>query len=190
MGTSSSVDEFVAKQMRAAAELAKMDNANNRPLMQAAREAKRIHTAFMARAIGGDLRMGKRRIGIKYDAVSAGVLIKATGPAHLIERDTSAHWIAPKSKRGGRTRKGNANRLGGMAFVDALTGGGGRIGAGLGRGRTGIKMPPNDTGFSMYARHPGTTGKHPFERGQRAVIQATGPKLAKAITAELARVYG
>lgn len=60
-------------------------------------------------ATGGDNRLsgvGKngKRVGARYDIkgrVNPTALIKATGPLHLIERDTSAHEIKAKRRRGG-----------------------------------------------------------------------------------------
>lgn len=188
MGTSTSSEEFVAKLLRTANHLNKLDRTPE--LLKAAQAATKVEKGFMAGAVGADLRMGKMKLGVRYDKVSNGYIVKATGPAHLIERDTSSHWIASRRKRGGRTRKGNAGFLGGMQLIAALTGGAGPIGGGLGRGRTGIKMPPSESGWSMYAKHPGTKGKHPFERGQDAAIPVAARAYTTELTRNIAAVFG
>jgi hypothetical protein len=89
------------------------------------------------RKVTGDMKLsgvGRRgaRVGAKYDikgTVNPTAFITATGPLHLIERDTSPHRV-PRNRRSGRKRY-------------AVIGG-----------------HPYD-----HADHPGTAGKHPFERG-------------------------
>ena len=85
--------------------------------------------------------VGKRgaRIGVRYNVGQyddgAKSLVFATGPFHLIERNTSAHRI-PRVRKRGKPRP--------------------------------IAIP--GVGVRMSAQHPGTKGKHPFERGVRAAM--------------------
>lgn len=68
------------------------------------------------------------RIGVRFDVKGTGnptALVRATGPFHLLERDTKPHEITPKRKQ-------------------ALK---------IGRG------------FASSVWHPGTRGKHPWEKG-------------------------
>jgi hypothetical protein len=98
VGTSSTVGEFVGKMNKASATLTQQDKA----LLAAVIETKKIIKASFARAIGGDMRMGRKRINVRDDKISRGYIVKATGPAHLIERDTADHDIRPRRRRGGR----------------------------------------------------------------------------------------
>jgi hypothetical protein len=179
-------EQFVAQTMRAAAELSQMDRPPSKPLKAAATTAVKIEKASMAAAIGGDMRMGSMRVGIRYDVVADGYMVKATGPAHLIERDTSPHFIYPKRKRGGQTRSRSRSILGAASLISALTGQSVAGGSALARGRTGIRQPGTDTGWRMYAKHPGTSGKHPFERGMKAAATPA----ARAYQAEAVRELG
>jgi hypothetical protein len=115
------------------------------------------------------------KVGVRYDIKGTRnptALVYMFGPAHLIERDTSAHTIIGKSV--GRVKKGSTKGLtkGARAGVrraakqglyDALFGGtgGGRMGGdGVLGTRSGWATGPFD--------HPGTSGKHPFEKGVNA----------------------
>lgn len=105
-------------------------------------------------AATGDGRLsgvGKKgaKVGASYKMYVKGepyAVVRAKGPLHLIERDTSPHTIYPK----GRTfeyatkgkRAGNVRRRG--------------------KGKA-LKIGEN---FRAYAEHPGTRGQHPFERGR------------------------
>ena len=100
------------------------------------------------RGVTGDMRLsgvGKKgaRVGARYDKHFAAtedapaMEIKATGPLHLIERDTRAHLILPRGQ--------------------TFTAKGGR--------RSGRKALKIGDEFRLYAEHPGTSGKRPFARG-------------------------
>jgi hypothetical protein len=87
-------------------------------------------------ATGGDMRLsgvGLRgaRVGARYDVRGVEnpvALVRATGPYHLLERDTRAHGIAPRKRR--RTRA--------LRFRDGT--------------------------FAASVQHPGTRGRHTFEK--------------------------
>lgn len=69
--------------------------------------AKRHHVDVIKRDTGGDMRLsgvGKRgaRVGARFDIDQAAATMRATGPLHLRERDTSAHRIPKARKRGGQ----------------------------------------------------------------------------------------
>jgi hypothetical protein len=100
------------------------------------------------RSATGDMRLsgvGKKgaRVGARYDKHFAAtpdapaMEIKATGPLHLIERDTRAHLILPR----GQTFTARGSRR---------------------SGRKALKIGDD---FRLYAEHPGTRGKRPFARG-------------------------
>lgn len=83
--------------------------------------------------------VGKKgaRIGVRYDLkADDAAVVKAIGPLHLLERDTKAHTIEPKSKGRGANRRKRAGAL--------------KLGDGQ---------------FRASAQHPGTKGQHPFEKG-------------------------
>lgn len=136
--------------------MAKMSDAVESDRMKIARKgakaAKDEHAKRIRRDSGGDMRMsgvGKRgrKVGVRFDEQSNRVLIRATGPLHLLDRPTKAHRI-PR-RRGGRARK---------RYV-VIPGAGRRGGAGV---------------FES-ARHPGTRGKGTWtKQRRRAIFQARG----------------
>lgn len=103
------------------------------------------------------------KVGVRYDLKGDGrAEVKATGKGfQLIERDTKAHPIGPKKAR---ARK--------------QTGRGG-----------GVKLP--DGSVRRTVKHPGTKGKHPFEKGiadgtpaaVRAMRDQTMPAIRKGLGA-------
>lgn len=83
--------------------------------------------------------VGKKgaRIGVRYDIETDGrAVVKAIGPLHLLERDTKAHEIKPKSSGRGSNRK---QRKGAVRLANGE--------------------------FRASVQHPGTKGQHPFEKG-------------------------
>lgn len=105
----------------------------------------------------GQLKMaGKpKKVGAGFRMLAgASAKISAQGPLHLVERDTSSHYEprdATSSRvsyrlRGGQLRATEKRRRG-------------RAGKAKGVSIPGI-------GFRRFVVHPGTKGKHPFERGQ------------------------
>ena len=92
-----------------------------------------------------------RALGVKYKTShgddKSQALVFVTGPYQLIERDTKPHPI-PKLKNSGRSRA--AKPMFGPAF-----------------GGVNTKRKPVLVGGKPYAQvfHPGTRGKHPFEKG-------------------------
>lgn len=105
----------------------------------AAQAVKRsVQTRLAVAAPRGRLNVGKRgqKVGVRYDLRSdTEAMVRMTGPAHLIERDTKAHRI-PRERKTNRAKK---------RFV----------------------VIPG-VGVRAYANHPGTKGKHPWERGVEA----------------------
>lgn len=99
--------------------------------------------------------VGKRgaKLGVRYNIghyeAAAKALIYATGPFQLVERDTKAHAI-PRANR---------------------------------RNRTVVHLPysvqtvSHASGTTAVAtvHHPGTKGKHPFEKGALAAMPLIGP---------------
>ena len=94
-----------------------------------------VQEKLAADAPRGRLNVGKRgqRVGVRFDLRSDNeAIVKMTGPAHLLERDTKAHRI-PRERKTSRAKKR-------YAVIPGV-------------------------GVRAYANHPGTKGKHTFERG-------------------------
>jgi hypothetical protein len=97
------------------------------------------------RAATGDMKLsgvGARgaKVGARYNVkgtVNPTAIIRASGPLQLIERDTAPHAIIPRGKR--RGKRGT-----------------------LLKGRKAMYF---DDQFRAAVMHPGTRGKHPFEKG-------------------------
>ena len=87
--------------------------------------------------------------------------VSATGPVHLIERDTKAHTIGPKKK--------NAKK---------------RSGQGGGRGG-GVKLA--NGAVRRTVQHPGTKGKQVFEKGIETGTPGAMRALANAHTDAIKR---
>jgi hypothetical protein len=115
VGASRSFGELAAKLDKAASKAANGD----RVLQQAALHVKKSVQAELRRvAPSGRLSgVGKSgaRVGVRYDELKNGrtVLVRMTGPAHLIERDTKAHVIRPKRRRKPKPGKRTAIKIGG-----------------------------------------------------------------------------
>jgi hypothetical protein len=75
---------------------------------QAATVVKRsVQTKLDMAAPSGRLNVGKRgqKVGVRYDLRSdTEAVVRMTGPAHLIERNTKAHRI-PRERKTGRAKK-------------------------------------------------------------------------------------
>jgi hypothetical protein len=142
------------------------------PLNATALVGKNIFLASAAQAgVLGTKAQGKRKlIGARYDTrnrktVGLGegsVVITYTGFAHLMNNPTRAHLILPRRRPGVRTRRKQAAR--------ALYFGGDE--------------------FASRAPHPGTRGKHFFERA-KAICERTLPDVyaRKQLTEPLRKVF-
>lgn len=96
-------------------------------------EIRRVAPSGKLRGVGKN----GTRVGARFDQPSEDTaIVRATGPLHLVERDTKAHEIRPKSKGRGakRTQRKGAIRLADGSFVAVV-------------------------------QHPGTKGQRPFEKG-------------------------
>lgn len=115
----------------------------------------------------GKIRKGKSRLGVTYskEAGSDGsVLVRATGPWQLIESDTSPHAIT--SRHGGSIRRKRQERA---SFIGPQFAGRGRNRRVVGRtsgGRRAVMFIPG-VGYRRSALHPGTRGKHPWEKAMQ-----------------------
>ena len=171
-------------------------------ITHAAAEGKKYGEREIRKASGGDMKMsgvgrvrgrpGDARVGIRYDINPRGELpsatVKATGPLHLLERDTSPHYVT--SAWGGGSRRRRAGDPGGAssvykrgrkgvmgsterATISVMSALGFSVGGGPTTGKGGrravLNMNSSGIGFRRYGTSKGTKGKHPFRNGyQRA----------------------
>lgn len=141
-----------------------------------------IRAEIRSAAPSGQLRMnGKpKKIGAGFKMLTGPrARISATGPLHLLERDTQQHYIpraATKSLISYRLNK----KTGGLRATERKR-----------RGRAGqrkmLYIP--GVGYRKYVLHPGTKGKHPFEKGVDTARQRVGRtilnEVAKGLSAAL-----
>lgn len=140
-------------------------SAQTTSLARAAFAAKRSiqHQSGYADRLSG---VGQRgaRLNVRYDikghGLNAAALIRATGPFHLLERDTKPHEIRPKGRRSGK--------LAALGF----------------RPPRAISTP---YGPRQRVQHPGTTGKHPFEKGVNAALPIIRRELADSFAGAIRR---
>lgn len=167
MGTSTSVAQFTGKLDKLATEMANVQA----PLEATAFRGKQIFLAAAASAgVLGAKPAGKRKlIGARYDTKNrksntlgeGQVVITYTGPAHLVNNPTRAHVILPRRRPGVRTRRKQAAR--------ALTING---------------------DLRARANHPGTRGKHFYEKA-KAICEKELPNVyaRKQLTEPLRRTF-
>lgn len=145
--------------------------------------------ASIAAASGGDSRLsgvGKSgakvgaRYKIKRSQHNPSALVSAEGPLQLIERDTKAHGELPKGvgKAQGRTKA--ARYAAKQNLYDALFGSGGFAGT------TPLSTP---YGPRYRVQHPGTRGKHPFERAIDHTSPSTPEVFQREIHEAMARIF-
>lgn len=133
---------------------------------KAAMAAKVIHAIEIDRASGGDsvlsgVGLKGAKVGVRYDVSGGGfdpeALLKATGPLHFVENDTSPHLIRSRYMTGGRSRRSNLD-LAGASFKRRKVVGPTQ--------QPVINLGPL-IGHRRWARHPGTKGVHPWEKGRK-----------------------
>ena len=164
MGTSTSSAQLVGKIRRFGTEFESLNAAS---VAAAAQAVKDVTEPKVRRATGGDGRLsgvGRNgaRIGVRYDVkgtVNATALVKATGPAHLVESDTKPHVVAsrygPK-----RTRRARSS----------MVAAGKTVGAGWDR-RAVISFGGVTVRYAVESG--GSKGRHPYRDGF-----AAGSKMA------------
>lgn len=163
MGTSTSFDALADKFARLGRD---MRDAKH-PLNVTALEAKRTMQATAAGVVGHKVAGKRKAINVRYtirgEGARAAALVGYSGPAHLVNNPTRAHTIYPRRRPGGRTRR---------------------------RGATVLRFNAGDGGFAPSARHPGTQGKHFFEKA-RAIITKQAPRTygRVGVTEPLRRVF-
>ncbi len=167
MGVSHSVEEFNRKLQKAAVKVGK--DVEYAATEQAALLVKKHVLALTPGRLSGVGKSGAK-LGVRYNIGKyegrSKALVFATGPFHLIERNTRPHAI-PKlagsnTRTTGRKIRAKKGRLFGPAFG--------------GLSRKALDKKPLKLGGSTYrahVHHPGTKGKHPWERG----VAIAAPKI-------------
>lgn len=167
MGTSRSAAQLGAKFEQAAKNLTQ---AQNRAALAAGLTVTTSVRAQIAAATRGSMFLsgvGKngRKVGARYDATSTGsgnVIVRALGPLHLIERDDKAHPIPKVRKR--RNRPYRHLQLADGTWVTATP--------------------------EAPLHHPGTRGKHPFEKGVDTALPAVRTVFRATVHRSLGSVFG
>lgn len=136
-----------------------------------------IRDEIRAVAPGGTLKMnGKpKRVGASFKmGTGSQASVSAEGPMQLIERDTASHFEPRGSSStllGYRTNK----RTGATTVRERKR-----------RGRSAVKvLSIPGIGFRRTVIHPGTKGRHPFEKGKDAARHEVGPRLMDKVSGEL-----
>jgi hypothetical protein len=176
VGTSSTFAELGKKMEKAADELTRRSDAEI--ILASAKGVKKSVAAELARvAPGGRLNVGKngQRVTVYYKLLRKGetAIVAMRGPAHLIERDTKAHLIGAGRSRTVSGRKFKNEARGRKASARKAT----RL---LHIGNRVVVGP---------VRHPGTTGKHPFERGVKRHLPSVGKTFESGVDKIMGAVF-
>lgn len=180
---------------RSAAELARKFDALSTGVRQQQRAAEKAGGTVIERAVaprvraatGGDGKLSgmgpkARRIGVRATSLSAGTVVRMTGPAQLVESDVPKHYVVSKyatgaqrvSASGRKLRSTRRSRIGSVAFGQGAAGGGRRAVLNLGGGK--------------YLRWTVaySKGRHPWRDGVAAsrerAVRTMRAEEAKAIT--------
>lgn len=163
MGVSTTSAQFSAKLDRLSKDL----RDPRVPLNATALHVKRLFEASAAEAgvLNAKIAGKQNAIGVRYDikgqGQTASATIRYTGPAPLVNNPTKQHRIEPRRARGRRTRR-----------------------------RSGASVLVINGSVRAWANHPGTRGKHFFQKAKVAA-QATAPRVygEKQLTEPLRRIF-
>lgn len=152
--------------------------ANEKAVFEAALLVKNNVQALAPKRLSGVGKSGAN-IGVTFNVKTfqgtPTALIRATGPFHLIERDTAPHTI-PRTEGSRRTRTSSGR----LSVKREATG----------RSTSGRKaLLINGDWVTGPVKHPGTKGKHPFERGVRASEPALRGVMRRAQTTSLMQTF-
>lgn len=165
MGVSRSPQEFAGKMHKAADNLKR---ALPPAIDKEALATKKYMEQAARMAAGGDARlsgMKGRKLDVGYKTHGLSAVVFARGPWGLTEFGARPHIIS--SRRGGGSRRSRGTRL---SAAGPSIGRGGRV-------RGAINIP--GIGWRLYARHPGTKGKHTWERRVKMLRHTVGKELIK-----------
>lgn len=170
MGTSNSFGEL-AKKLEASAKA--IETKSDVEVTEAnAKAAKKAIAGQMKRAApGGTLRVGKTRkarVGVRYDfrQDKKAAIVRVTGPVHLLERDTSAHNI-PRVKGDIKSHSATGRKLKKATKVRKV------------QERKLLRI--GNRVVVGPIKHPGTKGKHPFEKGVKDFLPSAGKTFEKGV---------
>ena len=163
-----SLATFVAKTQKMESELRHFER---NMVLVAAQAVKTSVQAQMAAAgvNNGRLRgVGKRgaKVGVSYAITGKTALVRATGPFHLIERNTKPHRIGQQKSESG------------LPLVDA---------SGQDVRRRLVVIP--GVGVRAWANHPGTKGKHPWDKGVIAAVPVAEKAGALVLGQSIVKAY-
>lgn len=200
MGTSRSAAELAGKLERFGKDLGDVSI----PLEATALRGKQIFQAAAGGLIGTTVAGKRKAIGARYDLKAKGAgegqaVVTYTGPAHLVNNPTRPHVIA--AKRLGLTRRRSTSRAARerdvtLAFGGSAAGMFGALRAATRTTRSGAERSNGAAALTIgselraYARHPGTRGKHFFEKA-REIAEHTLPAVyqRKQVTEPLRRIF-
>lgn len=160
---------FVAKTNKMVGELQRLET-NTVRIAALAVKSSVLEQLQVAGVKDGKLRgVGKKGAAVGVSSTMAGnkALVKATGPLHLLERNTKAHRI------GRRTRSATTGR----SLVDRS-----------GQDIKSVLVIPG-VGFRAWANHPGTKGKHPWEKGVEASRSTAAKANQVALSGALSKAF-
>lgn len=174
--------KFGGKLVRLQSELEKIPN---EALKDSALFTKKAVMSILGRPNGSPLVMkgvgkkGNHKIGVTFDIKGRGetatALIRAFGQFHLIERDTKPHTI-PRT-RGSRRARTSSGRISAKRVATDRTYSGRRL---LVIGGQVVTGPIN---------HPGTRGKHAWERGVDVARGYTKARFESGLTRAMTKVF-
>lgn len=171
MHTSSSPAEFTARILKTARNVEQVPRAGAHGAALVMKES--IGAEINSVAPGGRMSgVGKKgaRVGVRYtdgtnSAGRATVILNATGPLHLLERNTTGHEIFPRG------------------FVA-------KTARGRSTGTQALASKGGSWGPFAHAWHPGTHGQHPFEKGVERGRPLTGAAYRLALFSALKKDLG
>lgn len=172
MGTSRSTAQFVGKINKAGHAT---DRARKSVVNQGAFSAKKIMlAAAVAKGVQPGGKIAGRKWNVSYDVKGREIpvaLVRFTGPFHLVNNPTKAHYIAAgglggsRSSRSARAFQASSSRFRGQSSAGAFSG--------QRRSRGKRAVVANGRPYA-YVFHPGTSGKGIFE-ASKAVAARTVP---------------
>lgn len=177
MGTSTSARELAGKFATYERRFSDMRQA----LIPAAEVGKTIFRAAAAAegALGASLHGKRKPIGVRDDFVGRdAVVVTYTGPAHLVNNPTHAHPIVA-SGLGGKTRRARVRAGVRVAFGLASS-----VGGFNGTGKRALTIGSDRRGVVF---HPGTRGKHFYEKARPIVVHQVPPIVQRRVHAEWLR---
>lgn len=170
MGTTNSVAAFAAKIEAGGTEA--IATTVQKAIDETALAGESVFLANMGvtrlRNVGRGAKVGARFDKGATGPANAAALLYYTGPAHLLNNPTSAHAIYPRGARvrdeaGSITKSRRRGGGQGLAFADG--------------------------NVRLYANHPGTSGKHFFERSVPQVATARDRIFRAMLSVQLDRVF-